>query len=133
MLAKYKEQFLERHENEMGSFFFYKNFIIAEMKEGVALNYENSKMQYELGKKYYGNKTPFVYISHRLNSYSITPTDHYKSVKTFPNLVGLAIVSYSSITIKVAELEKAFLDIPVNISDNLDDALYWAEDLIISD
>ena len=84
-----KETLIKKYDLDIGSFYFYRNFVIGEIKEGIITTHENSKELFKLGKEYYGLTTPFVYISNRVNSYSFDPTGHYKSMKIFPNLKGL--------------------------------------------
>jgi hypothetical protein len=126
-------ELIKRHDLEVGSFYFYKNHIVAEVKEGVAFTYEKAFRILELGKAYYGNKTPFVYISNRVNSYSFNPTAHYKTQAMFPNLKGYAVVTYDEVNQEIAELEQTFLNKPVAIFHNLEHALKWVEELILMD
>lgn len=124
---------IKKYELEIGSFYFYKNFVIGEIKEGIITTHENSEELFLIGKEYYGLTAPFVYISNRVNSYSFDPTGHYKSLKLFPNLRGFGVVAYTMRSEKVANLEQVFIDVPTKIFDNLKSAVYWAEQLTIID
>ncbi|WP_025742538.1 hypothetical protein [Aquimarina pacifica] len=123
-----------KHEIEIGSVYFFENYIISEVKEGAIITFESTQKLYELTKKYYGNKTPFVYISNRINSYSFEPTAHIKSKTIFPNLKGLAVVIYDPLKNEIAQLEKKFLNHVENgIFYNLEEAVQWAKKIIPND
>ncbi|GAA4270936.1 hypothetical protein U6A24_03465 [Aquimarina gracilis] len=123
---------IEKHILDIGTFYFYENFIVGEIVEGVNLNFESGKELFKLAQANYKNDKPFVYISNRINSYSFIPTGHYKSVALFPNLKGYATVVYNDINYRIAELEQSFMNWPNGIFENLEDAIDWAEDILSS-
>ncbi len=133
MTSRLNTALIRRHDLGVGSFFFYKNYIVAEVKEGIAFTFENAYQILELGKVYYGSTTPFVYISNRVNSYSFNPTSHFKTQAMFPNLRGYAVVIYDEMNQEIAEMEQTFLNKPVAIFHKLKDALNWVEELILID
>ncbi|AXT53329.1 hypothetical protein D1818_21790 [Aquimarina sp. BL5] len=133
MKCTYSKKPVHKHELDIGIFYFHKNFVISEINEGVILTYENASELIKLGKTHYGDKTPFVYIANRINSYSFEPTNHFKTNEQFPNVKGYAVVSYNSIGSKIAELERSFLKIPTRTFYKLDDAIKWVDKLVISD
>ncbi|PKV52290.1 hypothetical protein ATE84_4401 [Aquimarina sp. MAR_2010_214] len=124
---------IQKYELDIGSVYFYENYVVTEIKEGFVLNFEKAAQLFTLGKEYYGNKIPFVYISNRIHSYSFEPTAHFKSKELFPNLKGVAVVIYSPINNQIAELEQTFLNKPSHIFNNLEEAIKWTEQLIIPD
>ena len=133
MVENINRTLIKKHELEIGTFYFYKNFVIGEIKEGLTTTHENSQKLFKLGKAYYGMTTPFVYISNRVNSYSFDPTGHYKSMKIFSNLKGFAVVAYDKVSGRVANLEQAFISVPAKIFNSLEDAILWAEEQISAD
>ncbi|WP_027395519.1 hypothetical protein [Aquimarina latercula] len=130
MIHDFNKKLLHKHELAIGLFYFYKNHIISEVKEGVTLTFENCSELFEIIHSYYGTSTPFVYISNRKNSYSFVPTGHFKSSKLFPNFIGYGVVTYDAINTKVATLEQSFLENETKIFDDLNEALLWAQELI---
>lgn len=124
---------IKRHDLDVGTFYFYRNYMVAEVKENIVFALENAMGMLQLAKAYFGNKTPFVYITNRVNSYSFNPTVHYKTVAMFPNLKGYATVTYDAINHEIAHMEEFFMNRPVKNFRNLEDAIAWAEDLIIKD
>lgn len=112
-------------ESEVGVFYFYGNIIVFEAYEGVVVSYKTGfsillKFLSILGTK------PFVYISNRVNSYSINPVD-YKYVNNIPTLKSLGIVYYNEMGKANAELEEKFCKKPFQIFNNLTEAFIWAK------
>ena len=124
---------IKKYSLDIGDFYFDKNYMIAEMKDGVAISYENATEMLQLVKMHYNNLVPFVYISNRKNSYSFNPTAHFKTVPMFPNLKGFATVTYDSINSEIAEMESSFVNIPNKNFDTLQAAIAWVEELILID
>jgi len=133
MSYKTNKKLIKKYILDIGTFFFYENFIISEINEGISMNFDKATKLFSIGKKHYGNHIPFVYISNRINSYSFEPTSHFKSVELFSNLKGFAVVTYDPINSKIAGLEQAFINVPTKLFDNVDDAINWVNELIIPD
>lgn len=133
MAAQINRKLLKKHDLGIGEVSFYKNYLVVEAKEGIALSYENATELLELCKAYYNNSTPFVYISNRVNSYSFNPTSHFKTVPLFPNLKGYAVVVYDTMSYDIAQMEQTFLRAPVKIFRQMDDAIQWVSELIVMD
>ncbi|QLG45130.1 hypothetical protein [Costertonia aggregata] len=133
MSPKLDRTLTRKHDLEVGYFYFYKNFVISEIKEGMSITFENATEMLRLAKTYFGNTTPFVYISNRKNSYSFNPTAHFKTTQMFPNIKGFAAVVYDDMNRDIAEMEQSFLNVPVNIFTHLDKAIDWAEEIIVMD
>ncbi|MDY8134069.1 hypothetical protein [Aquimarina sp. 2201CG5-10] len=133
MIRRINRKLIKKYDLDIGSAYFYENFVVTEIKEGIVINFEKAAKLFQLGKQYYGNKTPFVYISNRIHSYSFEPTAHFKSTELFPNLKGVAVVTYDPVKNKIAELEQAFINKPTSIFYNLEEAIDWVEQLISPD
>lgn len=133
MLRHINRALIKKYDLDIGSFYFYENYVVSEIKEGVSFTFEKAAEMLELSKVYYGNKTPFVSISNRIHSYSFDPTSHFKSTAMFPNLKGYAVVIYDVINDKIARMEQPFLHKPANTFHNLKDAIDWVEELILVD
>ncbi len=132
-MAQINTSLLKKCDLKIGSFYFYEHYVVSEINEGVTVTYENALHMLELAKTYYGNTTPFVYISNRKNSYSFDPTAHFKTTAMFPNLRGYATVIYNPINEKVAKMEQSFMNKPAHIFKTLEEAIAWVEELIIMD
>ena len=108
-------------------FKFYDNYVISTINEDVNLTVEKSNLMVKIAIDYFGKK-PFVYITNRINNYTVDP-EVYKKISKLDCLAGFVVVSNSKGSIKNALFEKIFLDKPFQIFNNLDDAVLWAEDI----
>lgn len=106
---------------------FYDNYVISIVNEGVVVSKTISDKISKAAIDYYQGK-PFVYITHRIHSYSVDP-NVYIDVSKIKNLAGFVVVSDSKTSIKSALLEKIFLDKPFQIFSNLEDGILWANNV----
>jgi len=107
---------------------FYKNYMITTINEGVHVDKEQNEALIKIAENYYSNQ-PFVYISHRVNSYSVNPNVYPRTSKT-KNLAGLAVVTHDFKAKRNAQIEKLFLHKPFEIFATLTEAFNWADELI---
>lgn len=133
MSSKINRTLIKKYILDVGDFYFYENYMVAEVKEGIAFSFENAAEMLKVAKMHYSNTTPFVYISNRTNSYSFNPTSHFKTAPMFPNLKGFASVTYDPINNEIAEMEQSFLNKPSRNFYNLEDAINWVEEMILMD
>ena len=106
----------------------YDNYVVVVMKEGVNITPDYSEILVEVTKTYFVDK-PFVYITHRINSYSVDPKV-YHEVSEIENLRGITVVS-SNYKAKInAQIEQMFFKKPFEIFTELEDAIDWAKKLI---
>jgi len=115
-------------DTDLGIIRFYDNLIVMEAKEDVVLSLKTGMFILLKVISITGTK-PVVYISNRVNSYAVAPTD-YKYLEMIPNLKGIAVVSYSSYTKETVELESRFFKKPFMVFDNITDAKTWALELL---
>ncbi|MEJ2584267.1 MAG: hypothetical protein P8Z38_04270 [Robiginitalea sp.] len=125
----FEQTFIRTHELEIGTFHFYENVVIGQIREGKQINLDNSLPVFALGWEQYKNKS-VVYISDRKYSYSLDPTMHFETKKLVPFIVGYGWVVYNSVAERAARLEERFLDFPTGIFRTRDAALEWAWDLL---
>ena len=103
---------------------FYDKYVISIINEGVIVTKEISDKISETAINYYQGK-PFVYITHRIHSYTVDPSI-FHDVSKIKNLAGFVVVSDSKSSIKNAILEKIFLNKPYQIFSSVEDAILWA-------
>lgn len=104
------------------------NYLVVVMKEGVNITPQHNDVLLEVTKKHFLDKK-FVYITHRINSYSVDPKIYFETSK-IENLKGFAVVS-SNYKAKVnAQIEQMFFNKPFEIFTKLEDAFSWAEELL---
>lgn len=116
--------------NELGTIKIYNNLIIMEANSDVTVSIKTGIFVLMKVVKLVGTR-PMVYISNRVNSYSVDPND-YKFLNLIPNLKGIGIVCYNDLSAVTAGLETNFINKPAGIFRNMDDAKCWARELLSS-
>ncbi|MEL6810943.1 MAG: hypothetical protein AAFP76_06370 [Bacteroidota bacterium] len=102
-----------------------KNIAVVEINEGVNLSYLTGMSLLVKGVAVFGNR-PWVYISNRINSYSVVPTD-YKYLHRIGTLKALSIVTHEEGGKLRPHVESIFCKKPFDIFDELEEAMEWAE------
>ena len=115
-------------ENDAAKVYLYGQIAVVEATEGATLSYRTGFTLLVKGLKICGTK-PWIYISNRVNSYSVVPTD-YKYLNKVPTLKGLVIVSPKESEINNARLEEAFFKKPFMIVNTLEEAYQWSKDML---
>jgi len=108
-----------------GLFYFFEDFIISEIKEGVHFNWETAQEVIELALNHYGRDAKISYISNRVHSYSVEPQDWLKFFKSRHTLRAFAVVTYSKSGFINVLMEKLFFKSRIKTFENLHDAADW--------
>lgn len=106
---------------------FYDSYVIAVINEGEHIDHEINQKLINIMDEHY--ETPYVYITHRIHSYSVDP-HVYPKTTTAKNLTGFAVVSDDYVSKNNAKIERLFFGKPFEIFSELDDAITWAKNLI---
>ncbi|TYP69953.1 hypothetical protein [Aquimarina intermedia] len=119
-IAKYNLDFcsLELHENYMK----------AEINEGVCITSERNATLTEIALQFFKNR-PFVYITHRVNSYAVDPTVYFETSQ-IDNLVAFIIVSDLVIHRKQYEIEKNFFKKEFKYFESMEKALAYKDEIL---
>ncbi|MEO1032152.1 hypothetical protein [Winogradskyella sp.] len=106
----------------------YDNYLVVVMKEGANITPEYNDVLLDITHTYYPER-PFVYIAHRIHSYSVDPIIYLETAK-IENLKGFAVVSKNYQAKVNAQIEQMFFKKPFEIFKTLEDAVDWANKLI---
>ncbi|SDI31756.1 hypothetical protein [Winogradskyella thalassocola] len=106
----------------------YDHYVIVVIKEGIIVSTEHNNTLIKVTETYFSNK-PFVYISHRIHSYSVNP-EVYSKTAQIKNLIGLVVVSNNYQAKINAQIERMFFKKPFEIFSKMDDAFAWADEII---
>ncbi|MBU3822993.1 hypothetical protein KO566_13055 [Flavobacteriaceae bacterium XHP0103] len=107
-----------------GDFYFCDKFYLAEIYEGVHLDYGKIKNLMSHLVDFYGDKK-IGFISNRINSYSIDPHLYSKIDEEFDKIVASAFVTYTNISYMNATMEKRFSKKSIKRCMFLDEAIDW--------
>ncbi len=114
----------------VGKALFYKNYLVIEVAEGAFFDFEKAKELSLLTKLHFKNE-PFGYISNRIHSYSLQPTDYMRIKEVFPNIKVFAVVTYSKMQKASISVENMFFTEGIKTFTNLEMAKKWVKDQLI--
>ncbi|WP_179006007.1 hypothetical protein [Winogradskyella forsetii] len=114
---------------EFGDVFIFDGFVISEVKEGVSYSWElhgkpTVKAVVDFLKT---DGSDVVYISHRINSYSVVPMDWLKFYKQSLNLKGYGIVTYNNVSTISSVIENLFFKKQIRRFITIESAIQWAK------
>jgi len=124
------QECLKVYELESGKYFFFEDFIVSEVKEGITFSWETAQEGIKLKQEFFGDKK-ISYITNRVNSYSIVPQDWLKFFDLRNQMLGLAIVTYSDLGLMNVALEKLFFHGKLKRFENLQEAVTWVKQLSV--
>jgi len=113
-----------------GDLYFYDDFFISEINEGVVITHIEVVEVINLVHKHFSFNKPYGLISHHLYAYSINLVDVLSLKNEFQFLIANAVVAYSEITLKNFEIEKQLLGFKGSAFFNMEDAINWTLKII---
>ncbi|WP_298538561.1 hypothetical protein [uncultured Aquimarina sp.] len=116
------------YQLDFGFIEIYEDYIKVTMNEGITVSPEHNDVLLEMVHKHYNNK-PFLYITHRINSYAVNPTIYLETAK-IQNLAGFAVVSNDPRQKIQTKLEKAFFNKEFRQFDTMESALEWKDQIL---
>lgn len=111
-----------------GEIKIHENYMIVQFHEGEVVDKSKHAILEDLANTYFNDK-PFIYITHRINSYAVDPSV-YKETSQIKNLIGFCVVSSNFMAKSNTQIEKLFLTKPLEVFDTLPEAIEWADALI---
>jgi hypothetical protein len=121
-------EILQHHDLGYTDVFVFEHYFINQIKDGVVISYEHYEVLKTFVDKYFSNRN-LVYLSNRVNSYTVNPLVHRK-VSTIDNILGVGIVVDTSLKEQAALFEKQFFDKEFEIFLTLQEGIMWATELI---
>ncbi|WP_299209531.1 hypothetical protein [uncultured Dokdonia sp.] len=120
-------QLTNRITSKIATIYIYnKNIAVVEVHEGVNLSYASAASLLFKGLLVLKNRH-WVYISHRVHSYSVVPTD-YEYLHKINTLKALSIVVPTGTDPSTTAIEQIFCRKPFQLFNNgLEEAMIWAE------
>lgn len=115
---------LHYHDLGISEVFVHENFLINQIREGKHVQPEHVELLQNVIDQHF-SKRKLVYISNRINSYSVDPLT-YGFAGTIENLVAMAIVVSSESKRKAAQFEKDFYKKSFGIFSTLAEAVSWS-------
>ena len=120
---------LEHHLSlSFGEITVYKDYIYTVMNEGITVQPNFNDILLAVAEIYYSDRE-FVYITHRINSYSIDPIIYLETSK-IKNLKGFIAICPNKSLIQSFKVEKLFFNKPFAVYQTLEEALEFKDELL---
>ena len=110
---------------KFGDLFFYDDFLITEIYEGMTIGSNEFNDIFNLCLEVYGPDKPYGIVSHRLFSYSVNIFELIPISNKFKVVIANAVVAYTDFSLKNFELEKQLLKFEGKFFNNLDSGITW--------
>ena len=124
----YTSEVLEVHEFEFGTFYYFQNFVLAEISEGINFDWPKAKIILDIANRIYPINFKPHYISNKINSYSIDPTIWLRVFKTKRRINTYVVIDSNPSARFNLLFEKQFFKGKIRKFDTLYEAIYWAEE-----
>ncbi|WP_347926304.1 hypothetical protein [Pontimicrobium sp. SW4] len=114
---------------KFGDFYLHENYVIAEIAEGVHIDKSKIEDLIILLVDHYGENLKIGYIFNNINSYSIDSRQWINFNNDYNFIIASAIIFYNGISYINASIEKRLSKNSIKRCNNLDEALFWIENL----
>lgn len=122
----YFKKIREVREFEFGVFYYFEGLVISEMKEGVVFEWSMAEKAVKAAKEIFGEHKPIAYISNRINSYTVIPTEWLKFYKNRHQLSYYSVVGSTQGSFASIVLEKMFFKESLRQFNDLEAAIAWS-------
>ncbi|MDN3492392.1 hypothetical protein [Winogradskyella bathintestinalis] len=115
---------------KFGNVFIFGGFVISEINEGVCFSWENhgKLIVDDVIKVTKNESSDLIYISHKINSYSVDPWGWLGFFRSNFNLNGYGVIGYTSHSFVNTVIESLFFKHKINRFSNLETAINWAKE-----
>ena len=111
--------------------YFYNDFIISEINEGVMVGKDHLIEIINLVAKHYGFKKPYGLISNRTYSYASNLTEVIPLAEEFGCLIANAVVVYNKLSMNNFDLEKQVLNrFKGEAFFTVEEAIVWTQNVV---
>lgn len=123
------EHVLEELNYSFADIYIFDRFIISEIKEGINFSWEHHAkfIVKDISKILSTDGSEIVYISHRINSYSVVPMGWLSFFKNGLSLKAYGVVGYSKSSFVNTVIEGLFYNKKIKRFNTLDSAIHWAK------
>ncbi|MFD2562127.1 hypothetical protein [Aquimarina rubra] len=132
--STYYKDAIQELNYPFGDFYLFDGFVIGEIKEDMVITWDDhaKKLVEDLTYFYDHNGENVVYITNRVHSYAVKPSDWIKFYKSDYKMKGYGIVSYTRKGLLNSLIEKLFIKSNFKSFESLEEAIHWAKSLATS-
>ncbi len=116
----------EIREYQFGKFYFFQGLVIGELNEGITFGWQMGKRAIDAAKEIFGKDMPIAYISNRINSYYVVPTDWAKFYKNRHQLDFYCVVGSTKGSFTSLVMERMFFKNSIKQFSDLEKAISWS-------
>ena len=109
-----------------GNFYLFRNFVVSELNEGVHFDWKKVKIISDIMLNHYGDSYNLVYLSNRINSYSIEPQSWLKFDEKYHLVKSTGIIAYDNRGGLSVVLERLFSKSSIKKFRSLKKGMEWA-------
>lgn len=133
--TKFYKDVLKEINYPFADIYIFENFIISEIKEGVVFSWEDHAKCIIADVLEYtkNNGAEIVYLSHRVNSYSLKPLDWLHFFNDNLSLKGYGVIGYNSFSFLNTVIENLFFRKKIRRFSDLETAVQWARSRVLLD
>ena len=116
----------EIREYQFGTFYFFEGLVISEVNEGVTFGYDMAQKAIDAAQEIFGEDMPIAYISNRVNTYHVVPTDWAKFYSNRNQLSFYSVVGNTKGSFASLVMERMFFKNSIKQFTDLEEAINWS-------
>ena len=116
----------EIREFQFGTFYFFDGLVISEINEGQIFGWQMAQKAIIAAREVFGEDMPIAYISNRINSYSVVPTDWGKFYSNRNQLSFYSVVGNTKGSFASLVMERMFFKNSIKQFRDLEEAIKWS-------
>lgn len=126
--TSYFAKLIKEFNYDFADVFLFNGFIVSEINTGITFSWDNHAkvIVKDITDFTQSNGEDLVYLSHRINSYSVQPMDWLKFYRNDFNLKGYGVIGYKSQSFINTVIENLFFTKNIVKFRDLDTAIQWA-------
>ncbi|WP_165586770.1 hypothetical protein [Neotamlana sedimentorum] len=130
--SRFYNEILEEFNYSFGKLFVFQGYVISEIYEGETIGWECGEQMVNDVSNFLNTKSgEIIFITNRINSYSVIASDWLKFFKHSYSLKSYFVVSSSSVGTLNSTIEKLFFKKKIKHFNSLDEAILEAKSILI--
>ncbi|MDH7445634.1 hypothetical protein [Aquimarina sp. 2201CG14-23] len=126
--SPFYQEAIQELNYSFGNFYLFEGFVVGEINEDIVFTWDDHAkfLVEDLTNLYDHNGENVIYITNRVHSYAVKPSDWLKFYKSDYKMKAYGIISYTPRGLLNVLIEKLFMKNKIKGFENLSDAIDWA-------
>ncbi|KJD33430.1 hypothetical protein PK35_06120 [Tamlana nanhaiensis] len=130
--SRFYNEILEEFKYSFGELYVFQGYVISEIYEGETIGWEcGEQMVKDVSSFLNTNGGDLIFITNRINSYSVIASDWLKFFKHSYSLKSYFVVSSNSVGTLNSTIEKLFFKKKIRHFNSLDEAILEAKSMLV--